>query len=63
MFSNIWLSVWSSDYDTPANNTHKHTQEFYLGIYGALGFGQGKMFEKCVLSNLFLKKSKNHLFQ
>ena len=71
MFSNIWLSVWSSDYATPvatssnesepANNTYKHTQEFYLGIYGALGLGQGM-----ILNNLYLaynKKSKSHLFQ
>ena len=64
MFSNIWLSIWSSDYDqpnvtdsgnalNPAPPSFKHTQEFYLGIYGALGFGQGKIL---IALRLYLRK-------
>jgi len=48
LYSNIWLSDWSNDYAIPEeylppNFTHKHSQEFYLGIYGALGLAQCKI--------------------
>ena len=36
--SNIWLSDWTEDYEA-FNDTHK--RNVYLGVYGALGFGQG----------------------
>ncbi|XP_037086606.1 multidrug resistance-associated protein 1-like isoform X1 [Pollicipes pollicipes] len=35
--SNIWLSSWTED-AAAANDTHK--RNVYLGVYGALGFGQ-----------------------
>ncbi|XP_063922484.1 multidrug resistance-associated protein 1 isoform X3 [Zophobas morio] len=34
--SNVWLGVWADD-----NVTDSGTRDFYLGIYGALGLGQG----------------------
>ena len=37
MSSNIWLSIWSS----AANNSEPAVRDLYLGVYGALGFGQG----------------------
>nr|CAD7198501.1 unnamed protein product [Timema douglasi] len=39
--SNLWLSVWANDLYGAINDTsHKSTQDLYLGVYGALGFGQ-----------------------
>ncbi|XP_034253299.1 multidrug resistance-associated protein 1-like isoform X3 [Thrips palmi] len=41
--SNVWLSVWSSD-DSMKNLTgseYTGKRDMYLGVYGALGFGQG----------------------
>lgn len=41
--SNLWLSVWSDDQEIIVNgsvNTAK--RDMYLGVYGALGIGQGK---------------------
>nr|CAD7261608.1 unnamed protein product [Timema shepardi] len=39
--SNLWLSVWANDLYGAVNDTsHKSTQDLYLGVYGALGFGQ-----------------------
>nr|QST14985.1 ABCC1-1 protein [Diaphanosoma celebensis] len=35
MYSNIWLSEWSN-----ANATDPSERDLYLGVYGALGFGQ-----------------------
>ncbi|KAL5281122.1 ABCC2.2 family protein [Megaselia abdita] len=35
--SNLWLTKWSNDREV-ANNTGK--RDMYLGVYGALGFGQ-----------------------
>lgn len=37
--SNIWLSNWSEDKDVTPNK-----RDMYLGVYGALGLGQGKFF-------------------
>jgi len=40
--SSVWLSVWSNDNLTLANNTIDTVKrDMYLGVYGALGFGQG----------------------
>lgn len=40
--SNVWLSIWSDDNMTIANNTIDIAkQDMYLGVYGALGLGQG----------------------
>ncbi|XP_017881737.1 multidrug resistance-associated protein 1 isoform X2 [Ceratina calcarata] len=39
--SNSWLSVWSNDNLTDANNTFdKSRQDMYLGVYGGLGLVQ-----------------------
>ena len=35
--SNIWLSRWAS----ARNNSDSAVRDLYLGVYGALGFGQG----------------------
>ena len=35
---NIWLSRWSDD---PLASTQDSTRDMYLGVYGALGLGQG----------------------
>lgn len=37
--SNVWLGEWSSNNIT-ANDTDK--RDLYLGVYGALGIGQGE---------------------
>lgn len=42
--SNVWLSAWSNDNltDGVSNDTiDTAKRDMYLGIYGALGFGQG----------------------
>lgn len=40
--SNVWLSKWSDDNLTDANGTiDTHQRDMYLGVYGALGLGQG----------------------
>ncbi|XP_049833464.1 multidrug resistance-associated protein 1-like [Schistocerca gregaria] len=38
--TNFWLSVWSNDADYIANTSDTTKRDLYLGIYGALGFGQ-----------------------
>lgn len=40
--SSVWLSVWSND-KAAANDTAVNTakRDMYLGVYGALGLGQG----------------------
>lgn len=43
--SNFWLSIWSSDNETIVNGTvDTAKRDMYLGVYGALGVGQGKCF-------------------
>ncbi|XP_011699218.1 PREDICTED: multidrug resistance-associated protein 1 isoform X6 [Wasmannia auropunctata] len=40
--SSVWLSVWSNDNQTVGNDTFDTAKrDMYLGVYGALGFGQG----------------------
>ncbi|XP_018359853.1 PREDICTED: multidrug resistance-associated protein 1 isoform X2 [Trachymyrmex cornetzi] len=40
--SSVWLSVWSNDNQAVGNNTFDTAKrDMYLGVYGALGFGQG----------------------
>ncbi|KAL0104456.1 hypothetical protein PUN28_017289 [Cardiocondyla obscurior] len=40
--SSVWLSVWSNDNHTVVNDTlDTAKRDMYLGVYGALGFGQG----------------------
>jgi len=40
--SSVWLSIWSNDNQTIGNDTFDTTKrDMYLGVYGALGFGQG----------------------
>lgn len=47
--SNVWLSEWSNDKSTYVNGTvDESRRDLYLGVYGALGAGQGK----CYSSNL-----------
>ena len=36
--SNVWLSIWSSDNTT----SEPSVRDMYLGVYGALGIGQGE---------------------
>ncbi|XP_071568156.1 multidrug resistance-associated protein 1 isoform X3 [Temnothorax nylanderi] len=39
--SSVWLSVWSNDNQTVRNDTlDTAKRDMYLGVYGALGFGQ-----------------------
>ncbi|XP_015175304.1 PREDICTED: multidrug resistance-associated protein 1 isoform X1 [Polistes dominula] len=41
--SNVWLSKWSDDNMTSVNGTivnEESRRDMYLGVYGALGFGQ-----------------------
>lgn len=41
--SNIWLSAWSNDNEIVVNGTQDtDRRDMYLGVYGALGIGQGK---------------------
>nr|XP_008197323.1 PREDICTED: multidrug resistance-associated protein 1 isoform X3 [Tribolium castaneum] len=40
--SNVWLGVWADDDTVVVDNvTDTGKRDFYLGIYGALGIGQG----------------------
>ena len=45
--SNVWLSIWSSNI---GNSTDTASRDMYLGVYGALGIGQGK--KTIILFNL-----------
>lgn len=41
--SNMWLSAWSTDSEIVVNNvTNTAKRDLYLGVYGALGIGQGE---------------------
>ncbi|XP_059352167.1 multidrug resistance-associated protein 1-like isoform X3 [Daphnia carinata] len=41
VYSNIWLAKWSEAGNTTSNNhTIEQQRDIYLGVYGALGFGQ-----------------------
>lgn len=43
--SNVWLGIWSSDNTTLSNGkVDTAKRDMYLGVYGALGIGQGKFF-------------------
>lgn len=45
--SNVWLGIWADDNETHVNGTiNKGKRDLYLGIYGALGIGQGKFYFK-----------------
>nr|XP_045608210.1 multidrug resistance-associated protein 1-like isoform X2 [Procambarus clarkii] len=52
--SNVWLSVWAEDTD---NDTK--TRDMYLGVYGALGFGQviGDLFAEIKISVMMVEAS------
>lgn len=39
--SNLWLTKWSNDKNVA---TDTGLRDMYLGVYGAFGFGQGKLF-------------------
>lgn len=42
--SNFWLTIWSNDNETVVNGTvDTGKRDMYLGVYGALGIGQGKI--------------------
>jgi ATP-binding cassette subfamily C (CFTR/MRP) protein 1 len=42
--SNVWLSLWSNDKGTVVNQTtDTYKRDMYLGVYGALGLGQGTL--------------------
>lgn len=41
--SNVWLGVWADDVNITVNGTvNTGKRDLYLGVYGALGIGQGK---------------------
>lgn len=41
--SNVWLGVWADDAKLTVNGTvNTAKRDMYLGVYGALGIGQGK---------------------
>jgi ATP-binding cassette subfamily C (CFTR/MRP) protein 1 len=43
--SNVWLSEWSNDGNIYVNETvNESKRDLYLGVYGALGAGQGKSY-------------------
>jgi ATP-binding cassette subfamily C (CFTR/MRP) protein 1 len=43
--SNVWLSEWSNDRNIYVNETvDESKRDLYLGVYGALGAGQGKSY-------------------
>lgn len=43
--ANVWLSEWGTD--KPLNDSRDIEQRNYrLGVYGALGFGEGKQYLK-----------------
>jgi ATP-binding cassette subfamily C (CFTR/MRP) protein 1 len=43
--SNVWLSEWSNDRNIYVNGTvDESKRDLYLGVYGALGAGQGKSY-------------------
>lgn len=51
--SNVWLSVWSEDKNIIVNGrTDTGKRDMYLGVYGLLGVGQGKLFT-CFLHAIF----------
>ena len=39
VLSNMWLSKWSED----PNSTEPAVRDLYLGVYGGLEIGQGKL--------------------
>ncbi|XP_071638104.1 multidrug resistance-associated protein 1 isoform X1 [Temnothorax longispinosus] len=39
--SSVWLSVWSNDNSVRNDTLDTAKRDMYLGVYGALGFGQG----------------------
>lgn len=42
--SNMWLSAWSTDPEIVVDNvTNTAKRDLYLGVYGALGIGQGNV--------------------
>lgn len=52
--ANVWLSAWSND-DSSADGVpmERSQRDLYLGVYGALGLGQGKSFLSVVIINRF----------
>lgn len=52
--SNMWLSAWSTDDKIVVNNvTNTGKRDLYLGVYGALGIGQGKFYVFTCMFYLF----------
>ncbi|XP_020285956.1 multidrug resistance-associated protein 1 isoform X1 [Pseudomyrmex gracilis] len=63
--SSVWLSVWSDDKLTVVNSTvDTAKRDMYLGVYGALGLGQGIT---VLAGAIFLAKgtviASRHIFQ
>lgn len=42
--ANVWLSEWGTDSINISFNDSRYTEQrdYRLGVYGALGFGEGK---------------------
>lgn len=53
--SNMWLSAWSTDNEIVVNNvTNTAKRDLYLGVYGALGIGQGNSFHCLLISFIYI---------
>lgn len=40
--SNVWLGRWADDKDLANGTQNTQKRDMYLGVYGALGIGQGE---------------------
>lgn len=60
--SNIWVSKWSDDTEMFVNGTLDTVKrDTYVGVYGALGIGQGMFLS--VLTISFNYKQKKSLYK
>ena len=58
--SNVWLAKWSNDNEASKNLTLENgtlvhgtvDTDMYLGVYGALGLGQGKSIQSSFIALL-----------
>lgn len=64
--SNVWLSEWSDASTAAVNGTlSSGDRDMYLGVYGALGLGQGKsnfFFKVQIIVVLFSQVNKKSYF-
>ena len=60
VLTNLWLSSWSSDQPSVNGTMDADLVKFRVGIYGALGIGQGKAHN---VSFIHLRKNQRFLFR